>query len=760
MTADAVFCPGCDFILDASFLGDDIMDVEASKRVRAAPGKEEDAAASPSGAKKKKKRSKKSKKKSQKAGKAEAGDDAAGRGAATDPKALEIESQSFGGDALILGDLDDDEIASFNTSDTGLVQREVTLARMYVGGSIQAVLMPDAIPEIAPDLDLEAIRLTPFEKHVIHLVNAKRPVARIKTKSGLADDDFQTALAMLADKGFIRLHSRAKKKRKKGKKKPPLPEVENESDTIAMPPALPAEDDDGAGEKEADNDDRPMERTLIADAPSQAELVELEPPPDDDYVFGSSMVEGAPAGDDEAGGGESTQIQELPPDSQQELDRAASAFDKESKPSLSYVDSLLSQEDDAVFASAEEIVARSARNKAPKARRRPPLPGELPADELDLDDTPLGSPDGSATGPAPPASPGSGSASGAGRLPPPLPGDASMEAPSAPGVPSDEARAEAEAVAFEDLETDVPARREERLKPSSPVQVNPSDISLAEVEPVEEPRPAARPAKPPDLPGSGLPSSRPAPGLAPPPHTDPSEGGISLSSLSDEKPAITLLPPSSPPSPAVADASGPAPAVDDSESGEGEAAVQVSFEMRRKAEKIFEQAEQDFAAGNVSSAIMNAKLAMIYDPVTSRYKQFVADWERMQKEQQSGPGAKRSREEVLVDMAQDAEARGQYEGAADYLQQALKLAPNAAAVHNRLGVLLATRLKRYKEASEHVLKAIDLNPKNLAYKNNLGKILAKEESAIHKMPQKKRGRGKKGGKGDPVVIRKIRPKLF
>src|SRR5690606_16123428 len=198
---DAVICAGCDFILDSSFLGDDIMDAEADRRAQT---KEPATAARATAAPAKNKKGKRAKK--------AASDDERRPGGG--------EGGSWAADALILGDLDDDEVASFQASDTGLAQREVTMARMYVGGSIQALLMPDAIPEIAPDVALDSVRITPFERHVLELVNGKRPVARIKTKAQLKDDDFQTALALLADKGFLRLKGRAKKVRKKARPSP------------------------------------------------------------------------------------------------------------------------------------------------------------------------------------------------------------------------------------------------------------------------------------------------------------------------------------------------------------------------------------------------------------------------------------------------------------------------------------------------------------------------------------------------------------
>ena len=59
------------------------------------------------------------------------------------------------------------------------------------------------------------------------------------------------------------------------------------------------------------------------------------------------------------------------------------------------------------------------------------------------------------------------------------------------------------------------------------------------------------------------------------------------------------------------------------------------------------------------------------------------------------------------------------------LEKGLYLAPNPAAFHNRIGVLLAMRKRDYQRAKEEIQKAIALEPKNPHYSNNLGKVMAK-----------------------------------
>lgn len=720
---DAVICGGCDFILDSSFLGDDIMDAERDHRVKAsakASAKVQSSSSKPSSPKAK--------------GKRRAKPRGTPPGVTDKSRAAPDALESWAADSLILGDLDDDEVASFHASDTGLAQREVTMARMYVGGSIQALLMPDAIPEVAPDVTFESVKLTPFERHVLELVNGKRPVARIKAKARLKDDDFQTALALLADKGFLRLKGRAKKV----KKKPP-----------------------GRAPQIADEDG-----TLVAEAPSAQDLGL-----DDNDEAGGFSLSAAPTGPGPDGDGsihrEHTLIQPAPKfgdDDDAKGERVdvdlASVIEKGP---LAFADSIISEE--SVFASAEELVARETETASrprttpqkSRAPRRPPLPGDLPREALSAIESDASDERDTAAA----------LSSSWRSTPPPIPPDASHEgAPerSAELSPDVSPDVEEQAVAFEDLETALP----------SPMSVSAADISLMEVDTVLL---VAQERPPP-----------PSPPLVVPPQTDPEAlpSAIEVSDFSDpvvkpgglQAPALpgaAVRPPALPgarpaakarpvaarapvakavAAPAVPNVKSEEAPSPDSDSGEAPAGEEVSFEMQRKAARIFEQAEKDIAAGNASSAIMNVKLALIYNPTERRYRQFLQDWENMQA---SAP-AKPSRETRMLEDATAAEQRGEYERALELLQKALERAPKSPQLHNRIGVLLATRLKRYKEAAEHVLRAIDLAPGNLAYKNNLGKILAKEESAIHKMPMKHEK--KKGGDEERVVVKTIRPKFF
>jgi hypothetical protein len=128
--------------------------------------------------------------------------------------------EDFGGDAVILGDVDG-EFTSFHgesqgpqpvpdpndfltaaTDESGIV-RTVVPAPMFVDDATAALIASDAVIALAPGADLSAI--SPFEQHVSSFINGRRPVARIGVKSELSDDDLRIALGMLADRGLLRL---------------------------------------------------------------------------------------------------------------------------------------------------------------------------------------------------------------------------------------------------------------------------------------------------------------------------------------------------------------------------------------------------------------------------------------------------------------------------------------------------------------------------------------------------------------------------
>lgn len=143
-------------------------------------------------------------------------------------------------------------------------------------------------------------------------------------------------------------------------------------------------------------------------------------------------------------------------------------------------------------------------------------------------------------------------------------------------------------------------------------------------------------------------------------------------------------------------------------------------DMRRKARNLMEQAQQDHAVGRLGAARMNAKLATIYDPDNEQYKRILGEWERPSTEQGSRPEYV-----ALYEEAQAREDDEDIDGAISLLEKGLRLAPNPAAFHNRIGVLLAMRKRDFERARDEIQKAIALEPGNAHYRNNLGKVMAK-----------------------------------
>jgi tetratricopeptide (TPR) repeat protein len=188
-------------------------------------------------------------------------------------------------------------------------------------------------------------------------------------------------------------------------------------------------------------------------------------------------------------------------------------------------------------------------------------------------------------------------------------------------------------------------------------------------------------------------------------------------------------------------------------SAEGKPVLEpVSLEMKRKAERIFEQAQKDHAAGKISSALMNARLATVYHPGHDAYAEAISAWQA-QAANQPRPLQREPREVQLLKTAQQSEARGHFEEALRLMDEAIAINGMAAPLHNARGVLLATRLKRFNDASLSIMRAIELDPHNLVYKNNLGKVVAREEDADAEARLKKLAKDRQ-----PVRIKTIRPK--
>jgi hypothetical protein len=290
------------------------------------------------------------------------------------------------------------------------------------------------------------------------------------------------------------------------------------------------------------------------------------------------------------------------------------------------------------------------------------------------------------------------------------------------------------------------------LKARRPMTLSPS--ALAPVEPAPSP-PTPRVAPPgtatvtPPPPATAKPMGVPASPNKSPVTTTPAPATATLAPL----PA-----PAAPTKATTPQAAGPAPALGKPPPPPRvSASSQVSFELRKKAERIYEQALKDHAEGRISSALMNARLAMNFDPTVETYRTLHEELSRhkVAPSKAAAAGA-RPQELVLFEQASEAEGRGEHAKAVSLLEQAIAINPRAAALYNRLGVLLSIRLKRHEEALVHLKKAVELEPGSVVYMNNFSKVTGLLDSLIQKAPRKKGG----APQDDRVAVKKIRPKIF
>lgn len=148
-------CARCDYILDASFLGDDILD-ESSRRNRTS----------------------------------------------------DVFAQ--GADAVILGRIGDDEVQSLHSAYSGnLVQSETgpvdepSASQVFIGADLHAFFEPNAVLRHTPDAGVRRTVLSPMEAAVFELVDGTKTVAMLHAETGLDDADLRIALALLGEKQMI-----------------------------------------------------------------------------------------------------------------------------------------------------------------------------------------------------------------------------------------------------------------------------------------------------------------------------------------------------------------------------------------------------------------------------------------------------------------------------------------------------------------------------------------------------------------------------
>ncbi len=256
----------------------------------------------------------------------------------------------------------------------------------------------------------------------------------------------------------------------------------------------------------------------------------------------------------------------------------------------------------------------------------------------------------------------------------------------------------------------------------------PMDLPLDALQPVE---PAASPAAAvPPLPSSNIP---PLPG-----------GNAGIPPLPGTPAGIPALPSTDVTTPASASsgsssASGPAPKPMPRPSGlvVREAGPAVSGADAAEALRLYNTALKDVLDGKDSRAKQFIHMAKQKDPTNVDVQNVLNHW------QEARGIAMRHlqvREDVqLVAEAKRAEQRGDFEESVRLLKKAVTFNPKASQIFNHMGVVLATRLKRYQEGLDSLFKAVELDSTNPVYKNNLGKIMSMAEKAGEAPTEKKSG---------------------
>ena len=635
--------------------------------------------------------------------------------------------------------------------------------------------------------------MTPFERHVLGFVNGRRSIARIQKKSAMEETEFKTAVAMLADKGFIRLRG-WKKPKPTGASSTMGSQI---SQVVARPPepertvVASMEHIEAMARQQRAERSRSLtsRRGLVPEDGSQHDTP-AEHHPDMATRVVANPTLSAPAALPR------TRFASL----QADLPRSEGHNDQSAEPGpipehLATATPAEPAWDDtnnqsSVFAdSGSRPIARPQR----VVETQPPEP-ELDPDGFDDGHTgaleALRDPTGMGDSLAPDEGPGDGA---------PIDDDGDDQAEQnaddadddddddafeGDGVIIDPSFVSAEQVVSDvddvkdsdenarDVDILGPARRihdevtapPQAFGPGMPLSDGDFDVEPAPTQNLPIPRPLTLPSE------ALMPvvkAEAPVPAPAPRPLTSLPGQGLTTPSVSP-KPVVPtpVVAPMVAPAVAQPQMALPGQSLVTRDAPRAPAAFKpvvptmrvsatssVPFELRKKAERIYEQALKDQAEGRLSSALMNAKLAMNFDSSVEAYGEL---FEALNKEK-AQPKGPRPRELVLFEQASEAEGKGEYDKAAKLLEQAIVINPRAAALYNRLGVVLSIRLKRHDEALAHLKRAIDLEPGSIVYMNNFSKVTGLLESVIEKGPQKKK---KDAAADEKVAIKKMRPKMF
>lgn len=226
--------------------------------------------------------------------------------------------------------------------------------------------------------------------------------------------------------------------------------------------------------------------------------------------------------------------------------------------------------------------------------------------------------------------------------------------------------------------------------PPPPPPPTPEPAPSAQAAPQPEPAPPA-PAAP-----SGAPAFRPAARVAP-------------------LRAIRHTPP--PPPKRPVDVPPPLPSPPRSR---GPGTVPAAVDPKLRAAEYHELALRDLREGRPARAFSYARMAADADPREEKYQELLRDWNK---------ASARGLDGDPVAAAQQAEATGDFERAIEHMKKACQQFPGSAPLHNRLGVLLATRAKDFRAAYNAAMRAVELEPENATYKSNMMKILARVEGS-------------------------------
>jgi hypothetical protein len=154
---------------------------------------------------------------------------------------------------------------------------------------------------------------------------------------------------------------------------------------------------------------------------------------------------------------------------------------------------------------------------------------------------------------------------------------------------------------------------------------------------------------------------------------------------------------------------------------------------RSRAAALHAQVLRDLKNGAIARAYAVARMAHDAAPDVPLYREILDNWNAFVAEHRTADDAR------LHAQAVSAESSGDPVRAVALLRQAVQANPQNAAAWNRLGLLLATRIKDVDGALNAMTRAIELSPNDPTFKNNFGKIAAMADRGGPEPDDKKSG---------------------